>query len=276
MKPMNDTIRKQAYTRAGFFTLIPMFIVGVLVWSGMKNGSNLRQVTSEEVEILKDSIASVNKILAFTTTVQNSFIELMDKRDSMERVFKKAFITDSLNVTKEEGDLVSAEQEIREYLNQQRKNIPKHESSMILDKMLTQFQYQSELKKKLRSNFIGNKNDSVEDDNITELEDEIENLKDKLKLKSYDNRDSKTEIRDLKNKYEDEKEEVKYLKEENRKLQRKHDKQVANEKEFLQNISDDLDEINCPRNCRKKVECLSNIINLLKGSVNSRRNSIND
>ena len=113
---MNDDARKGAMTKAAFFTLIPMLLVGCLVWSGMKGENENTKLVSEKYAKIESDLTKKNTLLSLLSDYQDSIRNMMDQRLVLEDKFIKAYKEDSLNTVSESAQLNDFENKIKIYL----------------------------------------------------------------------------------------------------------------------------------------------------------------
>ncbi len=182
MKPINDDLRKQAYSRAGFFTLIPMLLIGVLVWSGMKNGVVNNDTNCKEIERAKTELKTANEVINSIVSLQGTMEEMFEAREILEEKYKKAFDEDPSRTSDEKSALEENENAIQNFLNIQQK-----ESDTILRTIITQWDTELKLGTRIWTDYTGGSDDEAE---MAKLEQENEKLKKENQFLEQKNRDA--------------------------------------------------------------------------------------
>lgn len=207
MKPMNDDARKGAITKAGFFTLIPMLLVGCLVWGGMKGEGNNKTSKSfnKVIKDSRDSISSVYGLLETSKFHRDTVQKIMLKRKDLETKYYEAFSNDMNTDKPSNDDLAKCLTEL-ETLEQSAKNFLDTEISKIKNDDIYQtvaYQFKTfhsdlnlciENRKKYLTSF------DSKDEQVAALEEKIKNLNVDLKDATRPCLDHVNDIADLENK----------------------------------------------------------------------------
>ena len=178
MKPINDDLRKKAFSRAGFFTLIPMLLVGVLVWSGMRNGVVNDEIDSEKFTKMERELTSANEVIDSIITLQNTMDNMFESRNTLEKDYIKVFDKDSSSISEERDLLQAQEKKIKDFLNTKQEN-----SESLLRPIIVQYDKRLKLSQKIWKGYTGGSNDKAEVERLNKKIDGLNEENSKLKEK---------------------------------------------------------------------------------------------
>lgn len=172
MKPINNDLRKQAFTRAGFFTLVPMLLVGILVWSGMRNVEENESSKNEELVKMKSNLEQVKKPITKIVFLQDTLTKMFEKKRDLEEKYKEAFLQDPSLISDEKAALEKSEENIEDFLKSQ-----DEKNDSILGPILNQYDVELRLSKKIWRDCLS---DLGDDEVVEELKKELKNYKEEL------------------------------------------------------------------------------------------------
>jgi len=267
MKPINDEQRKQAFTRAGFFTFIPMFLMGILVWGGMQNeAGNCEDCTEEKAKIEADLKESTN-FIGIVSSLQDTVADMFEVRIALEDKYKKAFDKDSSLVAEESEALDNHDGKIESYLDAQRSKVKTKDNNQIIASLITGVKREIELKQKIRKNRIGV---TKEDAEFTKLTEKFIQAQEKIDRLDNENDDFAPVIAELRMEKAQLLVDKEGLGNKNKDLQNKIDGLMNSQAEFLTTLVNKLD-VECSG--IKKKECYQKIIGGTKSLIEGRKAS---
>jgi len=246
MKPINDLQRKQAFNRAGFFTMIPMVLVGVLVWAAMQN----KEVGNgnDETTKVKNELENLEQNFATISFLQDTVMDMFKHRATLDKEYNEAFKKDSTDVAVEDGNLDTFDNTTSSYLDRQVKKSVDERSISIMSSTITQYKSEIALRRKIRKSGQWSVLINKLEDKIDELEKENKELKNKIDKLENNCKNTAPEIARLNNRITTLKDQIKGL--ENNKGDLKEDiKEMKRDKEkFLEEL---LEELNSSRKKEK-------------------------
>ena len=176
MKPMNDAIRKQEFFKAGFFTLIPMLLVGCLVWGGMRGEGHVK-IEGDYTKIISNARDSINHVYDLLEKIKyhkDTIEGMMEKRGILQQYYLTAIEKDTISNGLNKVEFVNTKTELEDYeaslmdfLRAELSNIKKLDIYKTAASQIVNFQNDLNLRIKDRKDYITSQ--GSEDEQIKKL-----------------------------------------------------------------------------------------------------------